>query len=182
MSPCPVSGASPVVAGAWGRRSASPWRMRVLPGPQWCARRASTRVTPGLRRSFGPGRVPARGLRRYAVPGSRGPASVWRTRLRHTCGPVPQQPGTRRGRWPGQTGHGRAREVARPCRGGASAKAAHLQPAVRWLPRVGGGCGDAAALWSRCPHAMGVVQGAHRGRVVPVAGLGPLVVWVGACR
>lgn len=30
----------------------------------------------------------ARGLRRSAVPGGRGPASAWRPRLRHPCGPA----------------------------------------------------------------------------------------------
>ena len=49
-------------------------------------------------------------------------------------------------------------------------------PAVRCLPRGGGG--GAAALRSRCAHATGIVLGAHSGRVVSGAGLGPLAVRV----
>ena len=56
-------------------------------------------------------------------------------------------------------------------------------PAVRWVPRGGGGGCRAAGRWSWCPHTPGVVQGAHHARVVPVAGLGLLVVGVVAgCR
>ena len=77
-------------------------------------------------------------------------------------GRVPQQPGPRRGRGPGQTEQGCAPAVTCPCCSSASATASQAEPAVRGpgmggAPRVGLPYG-VAARGSRYPHATAVSQ------------------------